>query len=549
MSKPEGCVHIPCGKTPFTQAQVYLFLAAVGALLYLPLLGSYGPLDPTDSFFLESGRELVETGNYLVPLMNYKPWLDKPILYFWAVAGSYKLLGVTPFAGRLFGALSGICLGLVTYGFSNKFLKRSEAVCAALILLASPLASLISHACLTDMPLTLFMSAAAFALFHFDRTGVKQSWWLAFIALALAFLCKGPISVILVSATVAFFWLVSVKSPGELFERFFKLKPLKGLLVMLAINLPWYIAATVGTNGAFFRDFFITQNFGRMVGTVNHQQPFWFYLPILLGGFLPWSLVLLSQSHNLFKLWSRRQSLTPRQAFLLFCALWAVLELALFSAIKTKLPTYILPAAPALSVLMATAGCFWCRFAGRLNRFYPAGIALVFGVTAVGACFYAISNQSYLGFALRNSYCALLAGAVLSLVALVFALKRQTAAWLGTLLAANCLLTAILVPQGYLAMYEQKQKPFDLLVSKVLQEKGLLATVVREEPSLSYYSHERIACLRDPKEARLFESENQAHSSKFLLIPVEVLESSLTWFKGPLVLEGKSGRWSLFRLP
>ena len=527
----------------------YWILLAFGCLLYLPWLGSYQPIDPTDSFFIEAGREAVETNNYLVPLMNYKPWLDKPILYFWAVAGSIKLLGDTAFAGRIFGALCGIALGIVTFAYSKSFIARREALLASLILLSSPLLSVVSHASLTDTPLTLLMTTAALALLHYDRFDCMRSWWIGFGALSLAFLCKGPIAIILVIAVMWLYWLIVLPNKVEIVYKIFNMWPTKAIMFMTAVNLPWYLAATIGTNGAFFRDFFITQNFGRMVGTVNHQQPFWFYIPVFFGGFMPWSLLMVAQAFRLPRIWKARETHTHSRNFILYCLVWAGLELLLFSAIKTKLPTYILPAAPPLAILAAI-----CASTVMRNRHKPmartvALLPLVMIATICGAIHWASTHGSYIAIMLQHSQQALIAGAIVAGAALIFALVRKYAACFWALAVSISVLCGVLVPQGYMAMYEHRQKPFDALLKSIAADGGQLATVVREEPSTSYRLHKRIPCIHSHEEALSFiESLGQNPGTIYILAPREVLDSAHSWFAPEYRLEqrDRAGRWVLY---
>jgi 4-amino-4-deoxy-L-arabinose transferase-like glycosyltransferase len=267
MESGDRQTELPRAELP--HALIPCLLLATGLLLYLPWLGSYGPLDPTDSFFIESGREAFATNQYLLPLQNYKPWLDKPILYFWSVAGTYQLLGVNPFAGRLVSALSAVYIGLSTYFFAWPYIGRREAAIGAAIFMTLPLTCAIGHLSLTDMPLTALMSTALFAIFHFEKSGKLSACLIAYVALALAFLCKGPIAVIIAAAIYGLYLFLTNKL-SDIPSRIMKARPLLGLAIMFAINLPWYTMATIGTNGLFLKDFFITQNFGRMVGAVNH---------------------------------------------------------------------------------------------------------------------------------------------------------------------------------------------------------------------------------------------------------------------------------------
>jgi 4-amino-4-deoxy-L-arabinose transferase-like glycosyltransferase len=537
-----------------------VILLVVGLLLYLPWLGSYGPLDPTDSFFIESGRELFETNQYLLPLQNYKPWLDKPILYFWSVAGSYHLLGVNPFAGRLVSALSGVLLGLSTYFFSMPYISKKEAIVAALIFMSFPLASAIGHVSLTDMPLAALMATALFALFHFEKSRRKSACLVAYFALALAFLCKGPIAVIIVGAIYGLYLLLTNR-PSTLLRKILDARPFLGLALIAVVNLPWYTMATIGTNGAFFQDFFITQNFGRMVGTVNHQQPFWFYIPVALGGLFPWSLVALLAAVAAFtkvtenkaqiaSLIKNREQLNDRTAYLFFMAIWAVFVLVLFSAIKTKLPTYILPGLPPIAVLVAALLAFFenkDQAGGEKPSKVLITSAAIICATTIGAFTAGNSGHGWVKLFLTDARPVLIGAFVAALCYLFLALRNQRQQALAVLTALTVGLTALLVPMANIAFYKERQRPFEELIQRIQAAHADIATVIVEAPSLSYFLHRRVEALRDPAEAaKYLAGGTKPH---WLLVPREVMES-LKWFQvePKLIAKTKNGKWSLYSL-
>lgn len=544
-------------KSRFAPA-IPLILLATGLLLYLPWLGSYGPLDPTDSFFIESGREAFETNQYLLPLQNYKPWLDKPILYFWSVAGSYQLLGVNPFAGRLVSALSAVYIGLTTFWFARPYIGRKEAAFASAIFMTLPLTCAIGHLSLTDMPLTALMSTALLAIFHFEKSGKLSACVTAYVALALAFLCKGPIAVI-IDAAIYGLYLILTGKPAAIFKRIMQARPLLGLLIMLVVNVPWYTAAAIGTNGLFLKDFFITQNFGRMVGAVNHQQPFWFYIPVVLGGLFPWSLLIITtaiealiKKKNTLKsaaqaAFNQRTQLTDRQAFLFFMAIWAVFVLALFTAIKTKLPTYILPGIPPLAVLI---GVLVARLSDSGKQLLQVATVVATTLTCATVAGIALKSSAMNGWVhlfLTDCQHILYGALATSLAVLLLLLFKRRIEAVGLLLGGTVLFTALLVPFGHIAFYKERQEPFEQLIKQIQTDGADIATVVVEAPSLSYFLHRRVEPLKDKGEAEKYlQGGKKPH---YLLVPKEIPES-LKWFtEAPREIgRTKNGKWTLYAL-
>lgn len=534
---------------------VALAVLGVGLLLYLPWLGSYGPLDPTDSFFIEAGREIFETNQWLLPLQNYLPWLDKPILYFWLVAGSYKLFGVSPLAGRLAAALSAVVLAPVIQLFSAPYLKKRDSILAALIFMSLPLCCAIGHESLTDMTLTMLMATAQLALYHFEKKGGKLSCLTAYIALGLAFLCKGPISVIIVSAIHGLYWLATGVTLRDIPARILKLRPFLGLAIMTAINLPWYTAATIGTDGKFFQDFFITQNFGRMTGTVNHQQPFWFYIPVFFGGVFPWSFTFFDWApfgknmraghgpiNKLKQIIKARLTLGPRSDFLFFNALWACFVLVLFSAIKTKLPTYILPAMPPLAILAAARASYIIR-SKRGDLLLPA--ALLANATMIGALIASAKVHGWVGRFLVDQRPTIAAALAATIVFALLVCTRRLRAAVYVLLAMGIAAAALLVPMGHIAFYKERQEPFEALIRRIQDAHSPVATVLVEAPSLAYYLHHHIPALTKEEECRRY--MNETSRPTMILVPREMEKESRMWFDNLTLIEKTpNGKWTLY---
>jgi 4-amino-4-deoxy-L-arabinose transferase-like glycosyltransferase len=534
-------------------------LLLVGLLLYLPGLGSYGPLDPTDSFFIESGREIFETNQYLLPMFNYQTWNDKPILYFWMVAGCYKLLGVSAFAGRLASALSAVATGLVILQGTRRALGTACALTAALIFLSFPLVSVIGHESLTDMTLTLLMSASLVGFLNFIQ--VKRTWILifAYSALGLAFLCKGPVAAVIVAGIVfAYLFLTVLPAfkanqflPGlkGAFKGALDLKPGLGLLIMAVINVPWYWAASAHTNGAFLYDFFITQNFGRMAGKVNHLEPFWFYLPVIAGGLFPLNLLLFSRKKELREAFDKRLDKDTRSAMVLFSLVWAVLVLGLFGVLKTKLPTYILPAMPPLAVLTSVALFAWLR-AESVKKMAPTGLLFVVAGSA-GLVVPHLSKTSWVMVMLKEQWLLLgltiLTGVVYSLLLY----KNRAREAFGILLSAAAVGVGVCVPIGHRVFYNEVHRPFEAMIGQAIADRAQIATVVTEEPSISYFLHRHVPLITTPAEARAYldtaEKIGDVKAAHYLLVPAKCLKD-MEWFPAGAVELSKIRKWTLFKL-
>lgn len=319
---------------------------------YLGVLGFIGPDEPRYAWI---ARAMVETGDWTTPRLYGKPWFEKPPLFYWGAALSFKAFGVSEAAARLPSAVSAL---LATLALAWLALRLYGAETARWLLLFLPTTvGMIgfSHAAATDMPfsamLTMAMVCAAVVLgltHDENKPNLPHTFWLALILfgffLGLAVLAKGPAAIVLAGGAVLF-WAVFTK----------RWRDALGLLHPVAIAsfcltaLPWYVLCA-RRNPGFLRVFLIEHNFKRyLTPEFQHVQPLWFYVPVLLIAVLPWTaLFLWSMVHRPIHL-LRTRSAKESTALLVS---WAAFCVVFFSISQSKLPGYILPAIPAIGLTL-----------------------------------------------------------------------------------------------------------------------------------------------------------------------------------------------------
>jgi 4-amino-4-deoxy-L-arabinose transferase-like glycosyltransferase len=352
--------------------------------MFLPALGSFGILDPSDGLYAEGAREMLESGNFLTPAFNYTPFLEKPILVYWLIALCFKLFGVSEFSARLPAAIAAIVTCCCTYLSTRTFLTRRAAFYGSVLTMSNVLFAFTGHLALVDMELTCFATIAALYLFlAIDSESKKKSYYLgiAYALLSLTILLKGPVMLVVTGLSLLVnYLLLRVMFPAAeskpLFQYLWNLQPLFGICTIIILGAPWFIIENSVTHGAFFQEFFVRQNIGRIAGTVNHLEAWWFYMPIVIGMFVPWIFMAPLAVQWLRKVLRQKRPLTMRAKLTIFCLSWAAINFILFSAIPTKLPTYILPIVPLSSLIIgifldATARQ---RFKGR--RLPVSGIVI-----------------------------------------------------------------------------------------------------------------------------------------------------------------------------
>ena len=383
---------------------------------------------------------MAETGDWVTPRLYGRPWFEKPPLLYWGGAIFFKLIPNQPeIAARLPSAISAL---LATLALAWLAWRTYGEECARWLLLLLPTSvGMIgfSHACATDMPfggtLTIALVCAAVILGlvppNDDTPILPRTPWLALLLfgffMGLAVLAKGPAGIILMGGAV-FFWTLFTKRWRDAFRL---LHP-AAIATFCVTALPWYTLCA-RRNPGFFRVFIIEHNFKRyLTPEFQHIQPFWFYIPVLLVAFLPWTSSLFAAFPPGFRKTVRSM---PTTHFLLT---WSLFCLFFFSVSKSKLPGYILPAIPPLAVLLALAN----QGAGGTRSRWVAittgalllviGRAIPFGFGQLG--YHNPGLPGYSSIALIFSYLSGLA------VILLAALRKITASF--TLAAST---TAILV--------------------------------------------------------------------------------------------------------
>ncbi len=370
-----------------TQVGWAVLIFATLYVCYFSHLGAIGFVGPDEPRYAWIARDMAETGDWVTPRLYGKPWFEKPPLFYWGAALSFKLLGVSETAARLPSAISALLATLALAWLAWR-LYGAETARGLLLLLPTTVGMIgFSHAAATDMTfsgmLTIAMVCAAvvLGLTRNENTPIiPRTPWLAFTLfgffLGLAVLAKGPAATILSSGAV-FFWAVFTKRWRDAFRLFHP----AAIAAFCLTALPWYMLCA-RRNPDFFRIFIIEHNFKRfLTPEFQHIQPFWYYLPITLVAVFPWFALLLplaSQQKNFWKM------IHPEAESRFLLLAWAGFTILFFSVSKSKLPGYILPAVPPLMLVLAEQCTSLAETAARIRIWTGSILALsILGVSAV----------------------------------------------------------------------------------------------------------------------------------------------------------------------
>ena len=573
-----------------------LWLCAIASLAFLWNLGNIGLVDETEPLFAEAARQMTVTGDFITPYFNGATRFDKPPLVYWLMAVAYRAIGVNEWAVRLPSALSAIaltCLGFYTLSKSEgssatdsvtdltDVRKKEEGkgneeaekfphspnlplflsapwIGAALIAL-NPQTIAWGRTGVSDMLLVGCMCSALLAFFlgyaleeEREKAGFStvspsrfpNQWYLTFyVLIALAILAKGPVGIVLPALIVGSFSLYL----GNFRQLWREMRPVSGILIILAIALPWFILVILANGQTYIDSFFGYHNFQRFTQVVNrHSAPWYFYFFVVLVGFAPWSIYLpvaIARTRFWQRSYWRRQ---PRSAQLsLFALFWFSCIFGFFTISVTKLPSYVLPLLPAAAILVTL---LWGDIvAGKEEEVRPGRSAkqpnslpqsllvtfivnIVFLLILAGAIFYCYhwlgDDPAMPNFpqAIQQSGLLILGGGIWIITAGAIALllwKRQQR-WI---LVANFIGLVVFIIFGLTPAYNlvdlNRQLPLRQLAKVAVQQKlpgEEFMMIGFAKPSVVFYSKLAVTYYRLPKGAIDYIESSKNQSSPSILV-------------------------------
>lgn len=356
----------------------------VGGLLLLCFLLYFWELGRIPFYNYEESKEalivweIVNDGGWILPRRNGTEMPLKPPLFHWLGAGLSLLSGqVSEFAVRAPSAFAASAAVILTFFFGQALWNWRVGLFAALILATSPEWARWAIHARSDMLLVFFLTAAMLSFFHLwqQRATQRSTVYLFYISLGLATLAKGPLGFLLPSLVI-----VAFLAERRDLQFLWRMKILGGPLVTLLIAASWYVLAISQGGGEFVSRQLLDENILRFFasdqGGPSRDHSFYYYVPTLCAGLLPWSLFFPALLYTLYRSHGRDD---PKRRYL---TIWCGVELLFFSLASGKRSNYILPLYPALALLL---GGWWQELTDRAVAFSPAvrrltkGSALLLG--------------------------------------------------------------------------------------------------------------------------------------------------------------------------
>ena len=358
----------------------WILLLTVPAFFFLWKLAAFGLIGADEPRYAQVAHEMLARHDWVTPALGGRPWLEKPPLYYWQAIIAYRLFGVSDWAARLPSVFDTFLMVLAVYGFLRRFRPGSQ-VDGALILATSAGIVGFARAASTDMPLTATFTIAMLAWYAWFESGDKKYLSAFYAFLALAALAKGPVAPFLAGGVIVIFAALQRSAKIALRTLW-----IPGILLWCAIALPWYVLVQL-RNPQFFREFIVEHNLARFGSNLyHHPEPFWYYVPVTLLGWVPWSIVAIAALVVALRQLRNPVADTLRS----FLLIWIAVVVIFFSMSQSKLPGYVLPAIPAGAIL-ATRFIFaqssegvapWLRFVVSAGHALLSG-ALIFAALVV----------------------------------------------------------------------------------------------------------------------------------------------------------------------
>ena len=321
-----------------------VFAVVALVLVVVPLVASAPLFDPDEGLHAAIAQEMLRRGDYVTPRFLGEPFLDKPILFFWAEAASLRVFGENETAVRLPPLLFGLAGMLSVVLLGRALFGEAAGLIGGIAYGTMLLPFAVSQVAVHDIGLVPFMCVAAWCLASLALADAPPSYRrvalagvLAGVCLGLSILTKGLVGIVFtgIFAACLFVW-----RPRTLTRLAIALTV--AVIVAAFVAAPWYIAMERAHPG-YLHYYFVERHVqGYLTATQRHAgRPFWYYAPIVLGGALPWALHLAGAARS-----------APARGLRLVVWGWFAIGLVFLSAGESKLVTYALPLVPAVALVI-----------------------------------------------------------------------------------------------------------------------------------------------------------------------------------------------------
>jgi 4-amino-4-deoxy-L-arabinose transferase-like glycosyltransferase len=539
-----------------------IVLLATAVIPYFVKLDDASIWDANEAFYVETPREMVESGDYINPSFNYEPRFNKPVLSYWVVAGMYRVFGVSLIVERAAIAAAAMVMLIAVWFIARAASMRPLApLLATLGLAAGPRFFMFSRRIFVDMAVTAMMTLTLLFFVLAERYPSRRRLFLVlmYVSVGLGVLTKGP-----VAAAIPLLVFVAYLAVNRELGRLRDMMIPVGTLIALAIAAPWYVALYQQHGWTYITEFFIGENVGRFTATIGDKTrgPF-FYLPVLLHDTLPWSLCLpavvwawrADRRHIRLppslvpsfggpgKPDTTHQQETASLRIRTLLLLWVAIIVVFFSLSQTKQDLYIFPIVAAVAAL----GGDWVAraLAGDVAESWFNATVTVVGVVMFvlgGAVLYLFGGDPL--YAINGAPAAAMVAMAGGVFIAILPWRRRYAsavcAVLVVLIAFNWILAVRALPDF------ERYKPV-VPLSRIIEQRAgpgdVVAHVQVALPSMVYYLRRHIDILDRETLTEQLRSDRRV----FAVLPADRYDAYKGEFGVPTCIIGRH-RTSDFRL-
>ena len=491
----------------------WLHVAAWAAVCWIILFWKLdGPalMDPDEAHYAQLTREMLRAGNWMIPLLDGLPYIDKPVLFHWLQGLAITVLGETKTAMRLPSAIAGVSLFWITNWTGKQLFDARIAGRGSLMLATLPLTFMLGSIGVFDMVFTAFLfGAIAFALVAVLRDRPRLQY-VSYVLLSLAVMTKGPVAL----ALAAIFFLVALACGREIRTRVLSLRWVTGSVLTVMLSMPWFAWMYYVLGWQFVHQYalagnlyYITQPQTFSNRAFNHTL----YVSTFFAGFFPWSIVALGGAIDTFRRWRARTRIPPEELLLW---VWVGIVFVFFSIARFKVDRYVYPAAPACCLLAARA---WMSvslsrpdLAIARDNIFARWSVIALGLILVAAGAVAAFSLFDLGFDLPPAAVvipiSLAAGGVV-LGAAVLRRKAVSPSVFGAVVAMLLVIYSCVLTMGLPVL--ERARPTEALADSLrpklsAEDQVALYRLEKWRFSLRYYLQRPLGTLRQPDDVRQF---------------------------------------------
>lgn len=538
-----------------------VWIVAIAAMVFFINLGAPRLWDRDEPRNAGCALEMLDRGDWVVPVFNAELRVHKPVLLYWFMITAYRAFGENEFAARFWSAVLGVGTVLVTYHIGRRLFDEEVGFWGALVLTTTLMFAVAARAATPDSVL-IFFTTLAMAVYVFGTFPKRESvrtpqtgdtipangsqaagrWYptrwsviaLMYAVMGIAVLAKGPVGLVLPTATIGMFllimrlpgkdaaepsasrpwwlryprWMLRPFAPLHFLRTCWFMRPVTALAAALAVALPWYVWVGLRTNGAWLEGFFMEHHLHRATHPMEgHDGPIFYYLVAICIGFFPWSILF---GPTLLDAAGRIRTSHPWKPGVILMACWAGVYIGIFSLARTKLPNYITPAYPAVALLTGSFLHSYRRHAAPSPAVLPrVGLALLALTGAAMLVALPLAAHRYLP---GDEWLALVGLVPLlgGIVGLALAARSKNRHVVTALAVTSALFVTALI--GLVPVRVDRHQKSHVLLDAIAARSNdpCIASLGRLEPSWVFYARHPITQLprQDAEAAASFLTEN-----------------------------------------